>query len=69
MEAGATSDGWIFATEILITGEYLGYRIYDLAVEWTDDPDSKVKIGKLAIEYLKAMHALRQRLPSRKKSV
>ncbi len=68
MEAGATSDGWIFATEILITGEYLGYRIQDLAVEWTDDPDSKVKIGKLAIEYLKAMHALRQRLPARKKS-
>ncbi len=68
MEAGATSDGWIFATEILITGEYLGYRIHDLAVEWTDDPDSKVKIGKLAIEYLKAMHALRQRLPTRKKS-
>lgn len=67
--AGAVSDGWFFATEILVTGEYLGYRVYDLAVEWTDDPNSKVKIGKLAIEYLKAMQVLRRRLPARKVSV
>ena len=64
--AGAQSDGWFFATEILITGEYLGYRVNDLAVEWTDDPDSKVKIGALAIEYIKAMQVLRGRLPKRK---
>jgi glycosyltransferase involved in cell wall biosynthesis len=61
--AGAVSDGWFFATEILIAGEYLGYRIFDLAVEWRDDPNSKVKIGKLAIEYLNAMRVLRRRLP------
>lgn len=67
MEAGAQSDGWFFATEILITGEYLGYRVSDLAVEWTDDPNSKVKISKLAIEYLKAMQELRRRLPDRKR--
>ena len=64
-EAGAQSEGWFFATEILITGEYLGYRVYDLAVEWTDDPDSKVKIRKLAIEYLKAMWLLRNRMHKR----
>jgi glycosyltransferase involved in cell wall biosynthesis len=61
--AGAVSDGWFFATEILITGEYLGYRIFDLAVEWRDDPNSKVKIGKLVVEYLNAMRLLRRRLP------
>lgn len=69
MGAGAESDGWFFATEILIAGDYLGFRIYDLPVEWTDDPNSKVKIGKLAIEYLKAMFILHRRLPARKKSV
>lgn len=69
MAAGAQSDGWFFATEILITGEYLGYRVSDLAVEWTDDPDSKVKIGILAIEYIKAMQVLRSRLPKRKSVV
>lgn len=66
MEAGATSNGWFFATELLIAAEYLGYRLYDLPVEWTDDPDSKVKIGKLTIEYLKAMQELRRRLPARR---
>lgn len=65
MACGAQSDGWFFATEILVTGDYLGYRIYDLAVEWTDDPNSKVKIGKLSLEYLKAMRVLRARLPAR----
>lgn len=68
MNAGAVSDGWFFATEILIAGDYLGYRIHDLPVEWTDDPNSKVKIGKLTIEYLKAMFVLRRRLPARHKS-
>jgi glycosyltransferase involved in cell wall biosynthesis len=64
--AGAQSDGWFFATEVLIAGEYLGYRVNDIAVEWTDDPNSKVKIGKLTVEYLKAMKVLRSRLPKRK---
>lgn len=63
--AGSESDGWFFATEILITAEYLGLRIADLPVEWTDDPNSKVKIGKLVVEYLKAMMVLRRRLPKR----
>lgn len=67
--AGAVSDGWFFATEILVAGEYLGYRIYDLAVEWRDDPNSKVKIGKLAVEYLNAMRVLRLRLPTRRKTI
>ncbi len=62
--AGAVSDGWFFATEILITSEFLGFRIGDLPVEWTDDPNSKVKIVKLAVEYLKAMRVLRRRLES-----
>ncbi len=59
---GANSDGWFFATEILVTGEFLKYRVRDLAVTWTDDPNSKVKVIKLSIEYIKAMFALRHRL-------
>lgn len=60
--AGAVSDGWFFATEILIVGEHLGLRVRELPIEWTDDPNSKVKIGKLALEYLNAMRTLRRRL-------
>ena len=65
LEAGAKSDGWFFASEILITGEYLGYRVSEIPIQWTDDPDSKVKIGKLGIEYIKAMRVLHSRLPKR----
>lgn len=62
-EAGAVSDGWFFATELLIAGEYLGFRVRDIPVEWRDDPNSKVRIMSLSIEYLKAMKVLRGRLP------
>ena len=62
LNTGAQSDGWFFSTELLITSEYLGYRVYDLPVTWTDDQNSKVKIIKLAIEYLKAMIILHNKL-------
>jgi len=62
---GATSDGWFFATEILVVGEFLKYRIYDLPVVWTDDPNSKVKITKLAIEYIKQIMRLKKTLNKR----
>ena len=62
MATGAKSDGWFFATEILVSGEYLKYNVMDLPVTWTDDPSSKVKIIKLTIEYLTAILSLRQRL-------
>lgn len=59
---GAKSDGWFFATEILIIGEHLKYKVLDLPVTWTDDPNSKVKVIKLSLEYLKAMMVLRKQL-------
>lgn len=66
MADGAKSDGWFFATEILVTGEHLNYRVLDLPATWTDDPNSKVKVVKLSLEYLKAMLALRERLRTAK---
>lgn len=68
MTHGAQSDGWFFATEILVTGEHLNYTVLDLPVTWTDDPNSKVKIIKLSLEYLKAMFALRERLRHSKRA-
>ena len=64
-ENGAVSDGWFFATELLVVADALGHRVYDLPVEWTDDPNSKVKITKLTIEYLKAMKSLKDELKSK----
>lgn len=60
--AGATSDGWIYATEILIVGEKLGLNVLEIPVVWTDDPDSKAKIGKLANEYIRSLRELRSTL-------
>lgn len=59
---GAKSNGWFFATEILIVSEFLKYRVYDLPVTWTDDPNSKVKIMKLSIEYVRQIIALKKLL-------
>lgn len=61
-QGGAVSDDWIFATELLIVGEYLGLKVMDLPVRWTDDPCSKAHIGKLAVEYVAALCTLRRRL-------
>ena len=58
---GARNDGWFFATELLTVGEWLEYRLYELPVKWTDDPDSsKVRILPLARKYLKSMYALKK---------
>ena len=62
LEHGAVSDGWFFATEALVVGESLGLEVREIPVTWTDDPNSKVKIGKLTLEYLRAMRVLRKRL-------
>lgn len=58
--SGAESDGWFFSTELLVISEWKKYKIYELPVEWTDTSDSKVKVGSLAIEYLKAMRILKK---------
>ncbi|MBI0536211.1 glycosyltransferase [Roseomonas sp. KE2513] len=58
---GAESDGWFFATELLLVGQRLGLKLHELPVHWTDDPDSRVRVGKLTAEYLKAMKKLRGR--------
>jgi len=58
---GAESDGWFFATELLLVGQRLGLKLHELPVRWTDDPDSRVRVGKLTVEYLAAMRKLRAR--------
>lgn len=62
MQHGARNDGWFFSTELLVVAEHLKINVKDLPVTWTDDPDSKVKVGRLAMEYLKAMKSLKAEL-------
>ena len=51
--------GWFFDTELLILAEKNGYRIKEIPVRWTDDPESRVKIVKTAYEDLKGLLRLR----------
>ena len=59
-EHGAQNDGWFFSTELLTVGEWLGYKLYELPVKWTDDiSSSRVKIIPLAKRYLRSMKQLK----------
>lgn len=61
IENGAESDRWFFQAEILVVSEWLGLKIYELPVHWTDDKNSKVRIFSLMLEYLKAMKKLKMK--------
>ena len=54
--------GWFFDTELLVLAEKLGYRIYDFPVRWTNDPDSRVKIVRTALEDFKGLIRVRRNL-------
>ncbi len=41
--------GWFFDTELLILAQRRGLRIHEVAVDWIDDPDSRVDIVSTAL--------------------
>jgi glycosyltransferase involved in cell wall biosynthesis len=41
-------NAWFFDSELLIVAEKLGYRIYEEAVTWIDNPGSTVRVVKTA---------------------
>lgn len=50
---------WFFDTELLILAEKKGYRIKDVPVVWTEDPDSRVSISRTAFDDLKGLLRMR----------
>ncbi len=52
--------GWFFDTELLVIGEKLGYRIFDLPVSWIEDLDSRVKIVQTALDDIRGLIRVRQ---------
>jgi len=42
-------NGWFFDTELLVLAERAGLRIHEIPVDWTDDPDSRVKVAATAL--------------------
>jgi glycosyltransferase involved in cell wall biosynthesis len=51
--------GWFFDTELLIAAQRRGMRIHEVAVDWVDDPDSRVDIVSTALTDLRGVVRLR----------
>ena len=52
-------NGWFFDTEMLLIAAKNGYRVREIPVKWTDDPDSRVRIVSTAWEDIKGLLRLR----------
>jgi glycosyltransferase involved in cell wall biosynthesis len=50
---------WFFDTELLVLAQRAGLRVHEVAVDWTDDPDSRVAIVRTAIDDLRGVLRLR----------
>lgn len=52
--------GWFFDTEVLALAERNGLRIHEVAVDWVDDPDSRVDVVTTSLGDLKGIWRLRR---------
>ncbi len=51
---------WFFDSELLLIAQKNGYRLREVPVTWTDDPDTRVRIVKTAMEDLHGVWRLRR---------
>src|SRR5215813_1588385 len=58
----AFTDDWFFATQLAVRAEWLGARILDMPVDWTDQPDSKssARLINLSLLYFAGIAELRE---------
>ena len=55
---------WFFDTEFLVQAQRAGLCIYEVPVDWIDDPDSRVELMATAIEDLRGVWRLSRQLRS-----
>lgn len=53
---------WFVSAELLVRAEWQGDRVQEVAVTWTDDSNSKAKVGKLTYQYLGHIKRLRKEM-------
>ena len=51
-------EAWFFDTELLVLAQRRGLRIHEVAVDWVDDPDSRVDVLRTALDDLKGVARL-----------
>lgn len=56
--AAVEDQGWFFDTELLIAAQRRGMRIHEVAVDWVDDPDTRVEILATALADLRGVARL-----------
>jgi glycosyltransferase involved in cell wall biosynthesis len=58
----AFTDDWFMATQLAVRAEWLGARVLDMPVDWTDQPDSKssARLINLSLLYLSGIAELRR---------
>jgi glycosyltransferase involved in cell wall biosynthesis len=58
------TDDWFFATQVAVRAEWLGAKVLDMPVVWTDQPDSKssARLVNLSLLYLSGISQLKQEM-------
>src|SRR5579862_1669866 len=56
--ADVRDEGWFFDTELLVQAQRRGMRIHEVAVDWVEDPDSRVDIAATALGDLRGVARL-----------
>lgn len=58
------TDDWFFATQLAVRAEWMGAKILDMPVTWTDQPDSKssARLVNLSMLYLSGISDLRREM-------
>ncbi len=54
---------WFFDTEMLLIGAKNGFKVYELPVQWAEDPGTTVRVMKTASENVKGLMRLPFHMP------
>jgi len=57
--ASSQDNGWFYCVELLLRAERMGLEVHDVPVVWEDDYDTKVKVIKTVVSYLKQINFLK----------
>jgi len=60
INTGIKTDGWFFSTEVLVKAMWMGIKIREIPVHWTDDLNSKVNVYHLSKQYFNEILRLRK---------